>query len=199
VFELSCIAVAKYILLQLPHVSKAEQELLCSCRCAKDERANLSQPIGTRWGTHVDMAKSLTRYRKVLEQAVDDDVFCSFARKAHKEYLTEGELEIERLAELLAAGDAQMEEDMPLHVRQNSRFAAVYRGVKSATFWASLQQYVSMNSPVTEAITFLSGTSACLSDACAKLFQLDSFINSLNTSDVSEMMSYGELEPRAAN
>jgi hypothetical protein len=48
-------------------------------------------------------------------------------------------MEIERLADLLAGGDSEMEENMPVHLRQNYRFATVCSCVKSATFRAALQ------------------------------------------------------------
>lgn len=88
----------------------------------------------------MSMAQSILKNRSVLEAALTDDLYCTYAKKFRTEQLTEEEMNISQMAEMLDGGDPDIEQKMPIYVRSNNRFAAVYRILNTEDFWQALQQ-----------------------------------------------------------
>lgn len=158
-----------------------------------DERSKLSAPVITRWGTHVDMARSLVKYKSELKATIADPVFADCAKSSRTDKQSESEAELVDLTAVLGGDMDQCHSDMPVEVSRNKRFHCAYTAIKNPVFWLCMEEYIKLNDPLAQAITFLSGDSVYLSDACLKMFQLNEFINGLDGLEFSNLLTVGEL------
>jgi hypothetical protein len=144
----------------------------------------------TRWGTHMDMARSFVKHKSVLKSVIADNLFSECAKSSRTDKQSEEEADLVDLAAVLGGEMNEMHPDMPPHVAGNKRYHTAWTAIRDDRFWHCMQEYISLNEAVSNAITFSGGNNVYLSDACVKMLQLNDFINSI---DMSHLLTVGEL------
>jgi hypothetical protein len=89
------------------------------------------------------------------------------------------------LAAVLGGGMNEMHPDTPPHVARNKRYHTACTAIRDDRFWHFMQEYISLNKAVSNAITFLGRNNVYLSDACVKMLQLNDYINSIDSINTS--------------
>jgi hypothetical protein len=99
------------------------------------------------------------------------------------------EEELDALTRALAGGvedvasGASRTPDIPDTIRENKKYATVFKAAHEESFRKAAQQYVNLNTELAAAMTVLSCDCACLSDAVLLTMQISKTVNDASLSD----------------